>query len=297
MLTYVRTDEVMPFAAGSAFGNGAGYERLSGIAGGELDPQAAHNNTIVNLERCARNARGLVEYDFDWCVLRPVDTARRSGAVIYDITNRGRKMVLHWLQDAPVNEQPSSLADAGNALLLHRGHSIVWSGWDAAPPERGAAMKIRVPRAIGIEGTVRDEWVPGARMIGDQRLRLSYPCVNTDQSVARLTVRKQQHDAPVDVATADWRYDGMQHIVPTHGHFATGSIYELLYPAREPAVLGIGFAAVRDLGAVLRHGTDHFDAAALDSRCARAPALLGFGISQAGRFLRDLVRGGWNRDE
>ena len=69
-----------------------------------------------------------------------------------------------------------------------------------------------------------------------------------------------------------------------------GSIYELHYDATNPRVQGIGFAATRDLISHLRrHGADLFGRAVTHT--------LAFGISQAGRYLRDHIAQGFNADE
>ncbi|MGO8919882.1 MAG: alpha/beta hydrolase domain-containing protein [Stellaceae bacterium] len=71
-----------------------------------------------------------------------------------------------------------------------------------------------------------------------------------------------------------------------------GTLYELTYPARDPLPLGVGLAATRDVVSRLRY---HPDAAEL---LGRQPShALGFGISQAGRYLRDHIAQGFNRDE
>ena len=71
-----------------------------------------------------------------------------------------------------------------------------------------------------------------------------------------------------------------------------GSIYELRYTATKPRVLGIGFAATRDIVSHLRNSATGRDL------LGRQPThALAFGISQAGRYLRDHLAQGFNRDE
>jgi hypothetical protein len=92
-----------------------------------------------------------------------------------------------------------------------------------------------------------------------------------------------------------------------------GTIYSFVYRAKDPRVNGIGFAAVRDLISFLRHdGADASGnanplnflkeaACAAGHGCARHPKTnfdiaIGEGISQSGRFTRDLVYQGFNED-
>jgi hypothetical protein len=138
-LTEIKTVAVEPFAAGATFGDTGAYERVRGTYKGELDPRDARNRVIVNLDKAPRNARGLVEYEADFFIMRPVDGARGNHRLLYDVTNRGRK-IIHWrLMDgkpksvASAND-PRNLEDAGNGLLFRRGYSIVWSGWDSEAP-------------------------------------------------------------------------------------------------------------------------------------------------------------------
>ena len=71
-------------------------------------------------------------------------------------------------------------------------------------------------------------------------------------------------------------------------------MYEFIYRARDPVVMGIGFAAIRDIVSFLRYGTKDNPLAPQERPCIRRA--LGFGISQSGRVLRDLVYLGFNED-
>jgi hypothetical protein len=73
-----------------------------------------------------------------------------------------------------------------------------------------------------------------------------------------------------------------------------GSLYELHYPAKDPRVLGIGMAAVRDLISFMKYESADAKGAANPARNIKAT--LAFGISQSGRFLRDFVYQGFNQD-
>jgi hypothetical protein len=58
--------------------------------------------------------------------------------------------------------------------------------------------------------------------------------------------------------------------------------------------MGIGFAAIREIVSFLRHATKDNPLAPQERPCIRYA--LGFGISQSGRVLRDLVYLGFNQD-
>jgi hypothetical protein len=63
----------------------------------------------------------------------------------------------------------------------------------------------------------------------------------------------------------------------------------LVYTAKDPLVLGLGFAAIRDAGSYLKHGQGPL----------RAPlkAAIMQGISQCGNFTRSFLQLGFNQDE
>jgi len=94
-----------------------------------------------------------------------------------------------------------------------------------------------------------------------------------------------------------WRLVDDRHVEitrPTAPGFDRGAIYEFIYRARDPIVMGIGFAAIRDIVSFLRYDTTANPLAPQGRpRIRRA---LGFGISQSGRVLRDLVYLGFNQD-
>ena len=97
----IKVDVVEPFAEGRSFGEAGSYLRIKGAAKGELDPVAPENRVIVDLDTAPRNARGLVEYETDFFILRPADPSRTDGVLVYDVTNRGSKRIFQQLDDAP----------------------------------------------------------------------------------------------------------------------------------------------------------------------------------------------------
>src|SRR5262245_43603482 len=96
-ISAIKIDSVEPFAEGRAFDVAGPYQRIRGTARGELDPAASQNQVIVDLDKAPRNARGLVEYETDFFMLRPEAPARTNGVLVYDVTNRGRKRLFAML--------------------------------------------------------------------------------------------------------------------------------------------------------------------------------------------------------
>ena len=306
-LTEINIAAVEPFAAGAGFGDTGAYERVSGTFKGELDPADARNRVIVNLDKAPRNAAGMVEYEADFFMLRPVDSARGNRKIIYDVTNRGRKYI-HWrLMDAKppspaAANDPRTLEDAGNGLFFRRGYTIVWSGWDPAAPRgnNGMAMKPVVATNGGapIVRVIREELVNGTRSPLRETFRLTYEAATLDPAQAKLTVRRGETDARREIPVGGWAYVNTREIrlVPQGTKPEPGSLYEFHYPAQDPRVLGIGMAAARDLISFLRYAAGDAKGTANPARPG-ITSTLAFGVSQSGRFLRDYVRQGFNQDE
>src|SRR5260370_1060918 len=124
----VRVDRTEPFADGVAFGASGAYERVVGVARGEVDPRDRANAGIVNLDRAPRNPRGLVEYETDFYLLRPADPAKGNRKIVYEVNNRGRKLLFLYFMDATTGgNDPRTAADVANGLLLRQGHPVPWA--------------------------------------------------------------------------------------------------------------------------------------------------------------------------
>jgi hypothetical protein len=240
--------------------------------------------------------------------LRPADPTKGNGTILFVVTNRGRKFLLPWIQDAvPVAagaiNDPKTAAHAGDGYAFRAGYTIVWNGWDPDAPKANGGMTIRIPVATDggkpIVETIRDEFVFGTRLPATRPAApLSYPAASTDQAAARLTVRARETDPPREIPASGWAYDGGQAIklLPEGTKFQPGYIYDFHYPAKDPKPLGIGFAATRDLVAYLR--ADAPDAAGHPNPAGgKVSHVLALGISQSGRYLRDFIGQGFNKDE
>src|SRR5438067_12211162 len=110
------------------------YEKIVGKAFGELDPKDPKNVVIVDLQLAPRNARGKVEYSFDFYILKPMDLSKGNHKMLYEPPNRGRKTISALNRGVGGND-PGSVIDASllaNAFLMPQGYSISFSGWDVS---------------------------------------------------------------------------------------------------------------------------------------------------------------------
>jgi alpha/beta hydrolase family protein len=297
-----------PFVEGRAFGETGTYVRLKGVARGELDPKAREHADIVGLDRAPRNTRGMVEYEVDVFILRPTDPAKGNGILFYEVLNRGNKQLGQRLHDlvggnAGVLNDPKTPDHAGNGFLFERGYTVMWSGWDPDVPTRNATMGARFPVMIDdgkpIVRRIREEFQVGKRRPADaETARLNYPAASTDKSRARLTMRARESDQRVEIPADQWEFaDGRTvRLLPKGTKLSSHMIYELFYEATDAKVVGIGFAATRDVVSFLRNdrADEQGTANPLGGSIRHAMA---FGGSQSGRYLRHFIELGMNKDE
>jgi hypothetical protein len=309
----LRIDRIEPFADGMEFGKTGSYVRIVGVAKGVLDPHNPLNAVIVNLDKASLNARGLIEYDVDFYIMRPSEVSKGNRKILYEVNNRGRKLLMTWVHDAAetspmaVND-PATAKDAGNGFALREGYTLVWSGWDPNAPRTNKGLRIRVPvakyKGYTIAKTIRDEFVFGTRVRGSDTLApLSYEAASLEQERAHLTVRTKESDTPTEIPYSQWAYVDFRSIklLPDGTKFQPGLIYDFRYPAKDPKILGIGYAATRDLISFLRY--ENYDLAgnpnpiAISNASPDIQAAFAIGISQSGRYLHDHILFGFNQDE
>ena len=302
-ITEINVQKVEPFAGNAAFGKTGAYERVWGIAKGELDPADPRNKAIVNLDKAPRNGQGKVPYEVEWFMLRPADASKGNHKLLFEVTNRGRKFLMNWIMDAPMQavsavNNPTTEIDAGNALFFRQGWTMLWSGWDPDAPKSNHGMSMKSPVVPNVERMIRDELVNGTRAPQGATFRLAYEAANMEKGNAKLTMRRKEKDLRVEVPSGNWEYVNSQEIrlLPAETKPAPGTLYEFHYPAKNPKVLGIGFAATRDLVSFMRNevSDDGFQSNPAGRRIDKA---ISIGISQSGRYLRDFVHQGFNQDE
>lgn len=132
-------------ADGQPFGATGPYERLTGRIEFALDPADPHNRVIVDLEHAPRDAAGRVRFSSDLHVLRPVDPSKGNGVLLFDVANRGRRVLLGRFNRARPGPDPIVDADFGDGFLMKEGYSLVTIGWEVDVP--APAFHIDAPRA------------------------------------------------------------------------------------------------------------------------------------------------------
>ena len=318
-ITRVVVDRVeSPTFEGRSFGAVGQYEKIVGRAFGVADPKDPIDAGIVNLDRAPKNAQGLVEYDVDFYILKPITPDRGNRTLFYDVVNRGNKN-LHTTFNvgAGGGNDPTKAADAGDGLLMSQGYTLLWSGWQGdvltgnsrltarfpIPTNNGAPISKKIWSEFVFEApgmfTVPVSWDRGPDV-------KPYPAVESAMASATLSRRPGADAESQPIARGEWSFDkcpdGKAKTASTvdvcyPAGFSTNFVYDLVYEARDPMVMGLGFAATRDIVSYLRY--DATEANPLVPKGSGQNPLklaLGFGSSQSGRFLKDLIYQGFNQD-
>ena len=289
-----------PAYDGKSFGRAGPYERITGRALGEIDPRDPRNAVINDLDLAPRNARGLVEYEATFTLWQPADPAKASGVLIYAVPNRGNRLLVPAFHVG---------GDPGDGFFFNRGDIILSSGWQGDVRGRPGAETITVPVAKNRDGSsitgpvlARFSDVPK----GATTLPSAYAPASLDTSRATLTRRASEDGAVVPLAPGDWAFADCRTTpfpgtpdptrVSIKGGFDPAYLYELVYTAKDPPVLGIGLAATRDIVSFFRHG-GKVDGGTDNPVRAKVSHVVAQGISQAGNFVRTFLHLGFNEDE
>ena len=306
-------------ADGYKFGKVGSYEILKGWAYIKVDPKLAHNAKVVDIEYAPTNKEGTISFSTEIFILCPADKNRGNGKLFFDYGNRGNKRALQYFNDAVASNDPKTLDHCGNGFLFRRGYTIVWAGWqgDLLPGNNRLIMDLPVARdgEEKIKGTILAEFIastPGKKTfpLSGQVSTRSHPTISLKTSDATFTRRRYPHDQRELIPDDKWLFareeggigkdfQGLETaLVPSHRHihlpesFETGWIYELIYTASDPLIMGLGHVAVRDFISFLRYEKNDENPLAK----IKITSAYCFGRSQTGRCIRDSIYLGFNED-
>ena len=323
-------ERTTPYADGKTFGEAGAFERLEGTVYMEVDPEDPLNAVVVNLDRAPRNAKGFVEFSAPFFLIKPVDLSRGNRKLLYGVNNRGNAIELGFQTFPAV---PRGEEASGDGLFFRLGYSFVDAGWAGDITTTDTRLGANLPVAVQADGSpivsmIRVEYpsdptnrsVPDAEadridgytlpLKGNDRFK-SYATADTSTAHSTLTVRDAIDGPRIPIASDRWAFGAC----PTGQASLTASttdiclfegfhhdrVYELIYPAMNPWVMGLGYSVTRDLASFLRYqatdevGTPNPLAQSLDAVGLRR--VYGLGISSTGMYMRDFLYLGFNEDE
>lgn len=306
-VTRIVVDEVkaLPVSA-----SGVAYEQVAGRAFGEINPQLPGNALIQDIA-LAKDADGQVRYTASFLITKPVDMQKASGLMWHEVPNRGRVF--------PMAAQEMALGDVAI--------NSAWQGDNAGatvvrPLASVAGMQfLKVPQAKNLDGTpvtgqvfarIVNRSGPQSQPLMVQTNPVPYQPQSLDTRQATLVSRgaETMQGVALDektIASSDWAWARCDAQNPFPGvpdptqiclkqGFDAQRLYQVVFTAADPHVLGVGFAAWRDVG-------QFFKTAAKDDVGTPNPLAgamrhsIGRGVSQSGNFLRGWLHLGFNQAE
>ena len=284
---------------GRALGPAGPYERIVGKVHFRLDPKSAQNAFIHDLKLAPVNDKGMVEFSADLYVLKPRDSAKGNGTLLFEVSNRGGKGMLARFNYARGSADPKSEEEFGDGFLMEQGYTLVWLGWQWDVPAGDGLLRMDAPVVTDngkvIRGVVRAELIPAEATklmeLGD-RGHQAYAAV---QAPATLTVRSSITGRRRTIRESEWKFNASRTAIEMEAGFQPGLIYECVYTAENPRLQGAGLAGVRDIVSYFKYGKGGISL--LSDQSLYIGQAIGFGISQSGRFLRTLLYYGANEDE
>ena len=303
-----------PLADGQVFGDAGRYEEIRGVIRFAVDPRHPANQRVTDIALAPQNADGRITFESDIIILRPVDTARGSRRILFDVLNRGKRLALSFFNSAEREvigpETPVEIPlDVGNGYLMREGWTVVWTGWQADAPPWPALQRLRAPEALDddggrLSGRVFSQFqamAPVPHFLLSDRDHTPRPALDVNETDALLTVRDHPDTEPEEILREKWRFardengspvTDANHIRLDNG-FAPGRMYQLTYTTVGAPVMGLGFLAMRDSVNWLKKSNT-----ASGNPCAgQVDHAYAFGVSQSGRFLRTYLYDDLNRDE
>ena len=296
-------------ANGKKFGKTGQYREIIGIAKFSLDPNEDYNKKITDIEKIPLNEQGLIEYSSDFHIMIPNDISKSNKKIIYDVNNRGTKVMLSSFNSGSRGAMVAGVApddDLGNGFLMQQGYTLVWSGWSHDAPPIDGRLRLFSPELATeghpIKGKIYTQFQPlkdVTQVMLSDRMHIPSPAYDTSEKEAVLSYKKYPDDDPIIIARDKWRFawnDGNElldnpNFIFMEDKFKAGIMYQISYTASGPKATGLGLAVTRDLISFLKYSTAHYNPTKAEIDYAFA-----FGVSQSGRFLRQFIYLDFNYD-
>jgi hypothetical protein len=309
-LTRLVITSTTPFAGGVSWGDVGPYEKLVGTAYFEVDPDDPADAGIVDIDKARRNDKGKVTFSTDVVIVKPVDMDRSNHKVFYRINNRGNDSVLNVETADQVGN---------NDIFLKMGYTIADAGWEGDIVPVSTKLVAHLPVAkkddgSPITGTMRYEYsdrtIP---LTGTFSMNLegnaafeSYKTADTDTSHATFVWRDDVDSPPNTIPPDHWAFGtcptGRGSLVRTKTDicffdgFVNSRLYQLIYTAQDPIVMGLGHATTRDFASFLRYAKQD-EAGNPNPLGNDIRRLYADGGSQTAGYIRDYIYLGFNVDE
>ena len=309
-VTRIVIDEVRAVPAATGGAGAIAYEQVAGRAFGELDPKLAQNAIIQDIE-LAKDADGKVRYMASFVIYKPVDLKQASGLMWHDVPNRGRVF--------PYAPEEFAMGDIGLASAWQGDNAGATTVKPKATINGLQFLQIpvaRQPNGSPVTGRVFARIVnrsgPASAPLLVQTNPVPYQPMSLDTRQSQLVSRGRENmagevfDEQV-MPASEWAWAKCDAQTPFPGTpdptqiclksgFDPKRLYQVTFQARDPYVLGIGFAAWRDVGAFFKQARAD-DSGTPNPLAGVVRHSIGRGVSQSGNYLRGWLHLGFNQDE
>ena len=307
-VTRIVIDDTRPLPVEAS--GGIAYEQLAGRAFGELDP-AAPTNAIIQDLALARDADGKVRYTATFVLTRPVDSARASGLLWHEVPNRGlpRPNVVQERGMGDIDLTSAWQGDNAGATAVRDTMAVGGTHWLRLPVAKGPGGS---PVTGQVFGRIVNRAGPASQPLIVQTNPVPYKPVSLDTRESRLVSRRAESTrgeviGETPIAPEDWAWARCDAEHPFPGvpdptqiclkaGFDASRLYQVVFKAADPYVLGIGFAAWRDVGQFFKTAQAD-DAGTPNPVAGRVTHSIARGVSQSGNFLRGWLHLGFNQPE
>jgi len=310
-VTKIVIDDQQPLTTGT--GQTIAYQQISGRAFGELNPHDPLNRIIQDIE-LGKDPDGKVRYVASFVLTKPVDMSQASGLMWHDVPNRGSPLTIVVAERnfgdvglASAWQGDNSGIDANNGTTVRATELVGGRHWLQVP-----VAKHRDGSAVTglVFGRIVNRSGLGAQPLIVQTNPVPYLPASLDTTKATLVSR--DHETMEGVVTgetvipsSDWKFCGggtfaaplplttIPVQICLNGGFNLNKLYQVVYTAKDPYVLGVGFAAWRDVGSFFKYASKDEGnpvAGSISWSIAR-------GVSQSGNYLRGWLHLGFNQNE
>ena len=305
-------------AALTATGQNIQYEQIAGRAFGELDADHPLNAIIQDIG-LAKQADGKVHYVASFVLTKPVDMSQASGLMWHDVPNRGSPIVINVIERnngdiglASAWQGDNAGIDAGNGTIVRPTMTVGGRHFlklDAAKYADGSTVTGQVfGRIVNRSGLDSQPLIVQTNPV--PYLPNNMALDSTDDTLVSRDGESMEGDVEneVTIPRGDWKFCGggtFDAPVPLtalpvriclKNGFDNAKLYQVVYTAKDPYPLGVGFAAWRDVAAFFRHAqTD--GGVFVNPVYDKVQWSIARGSSQSGNYLRGWLHLGFNQDE
>lgn len=286
------------------------YEMVAGRAFGELDPKLPQNAIIQDIE-LAKDKDGKVRYVASFVLYKPVDMKQASGLMWHDVPNRGRVFPFASQEQAFGDVMLASAwqGDNSGATKVRPTASVTGMQFLDLPVAR---QTDGTPVTGKVFGRIVNRSGKSSQPLIVQSNPVPYTPTSLDTKDSKLVSRagETMHGEAIDeviINPEEWAWGKCDADTPFPGKpdptqiclkngFDPKRLYQVVFTAKDPYVLGIGFAAWRDVGDFFKHARQD-DAQTPNPIAGSIQQSIGRGISQSGNFLRGWLHLGFNQSE